>query len=141
MDDVRALLEALDGKPFLKGHLRGLLHILIGRRITKADGTVVSAGLTWRQLATELKAAKFDKDLVAELGADPDTIAPRDREKMWYLAIGLAKVDSLEAIEQADRLMTSLKQLGYSIGPSPTTVSAASATASPPTIPMKRNRK
>lgn len=139
MDDVRALLEALNDKPFLQGHLRGLLHILIGRKIAKADGTAVSAGLTWRQLATELKAAKFDKDLVAELGADPDALAPRDREKMWYLAIGLAKVDSLDAIEQADRLMPSLKQLGYSIGPSPTTVTANPNM--PATIPMKKKRK
>jgi hypothetical protein len=140
MDDVRALLEALDDKPFMTGHLRGLLHILIGRRVTKADGTVVSTGLTWRQLATELKAAKFNKDLAKELVADPDALAPRDREKMWYLAIGLAKVDSLEAIEQADRLMPSLKQLGYSVGPSPTTVTA-SASASPATVPMKKKRK
>lgn len=139
MDEVRALLEALDEKPFLKGHLRGLLHILIGRKITKADGTVVSGGLTWRQLATELKAAKFDKDLVAELGADPDAIAPRDREKMWYLAIGLARVDSVEAIEQAEQLLPSLKQLGYTIGPSPTI--GSSVPASPPAAPAKKKRK
>lgn len=139
MDDVRTLLEALDDKPFLQGHLRGLLHILIGRRITKADGTVVSSGLTWRQLATLLKASKFDKDLVAELGADPDALAPRDREKMWYLAIALARVDSLDAIEQADRLMPSLKQLGFSVGPSPTV--GTSMPASPPTAPLKKKRK
>jgi hypothetical protein len=140
MDDVRALLEALVEKPFVRGRLRGLFHILIGRTITTADGTVISAGLTWRQLASVLKAAKFAKDLVAELGADPDALAPRDREKMWYLAVGLARVDSLDAFEQAEQLIAPLKQLGYSVGPSPTTVTA-SASASPATIPMKKKRK
>ncbi|QEL19514.1 hypothetical protein [Limnoglobus roseus] len=131
MDEIRILLELIDDNHLAKNHLPGVFHILIGRRISKADGTVISTGLTWRQLAGVLKVAKFDKKLVNELGTDPDDLAPRDREKMWYLAIGLARVDSVNAIQQADQLVPLLKQHGYIIGPSPTTVNAASATAPP----------
>lgn len=127
MDDVRVLLETIAEKGLAAGRLRGVFNLLIGRRVAKADGTAVSAGLTWRQLASVLKVAKFDKELVRELDADPDVLAPRDREKMWYVAIGLARVDSLEAISQADQLVPLLKPLGYVVGQSPTTISSASA--------------
>ena len=129
MDDIRGVLELIDAQKLAKGRLSGVLHIMIGRSICKADGTVISTGLTWRQLAGILKAAKFDKDLVKDLGVDPDQLAPRDREKMWYLAIGLAHVDSIEASTQADQLVSLLKPHGYVIGGSPTNVSSASATA------------
>src|SRR5437868_15401425 len=97
MDGVRNLLGIVRDHNLAKGRLRGIFHVLIGRQIAVADGTTISAGLTWRQLAAELKAARFDKDLVAELGADPETLSPRDRERFWYAAIGLAQVDSVEA--------------------------------------------
>lgn len=135
MDEIRGLLERIDENKLAKGRLAGVFHVLIGRRVSKADGTVISTGLTWRQLASVLKAAKFDKDLVQELGVDPDTLAPRDREKMWYLAIGLARVDSIGAIAQADQLVPLLKTLGYVVGPSPTSVSA-----SQPSAPKKKKK-
>lgn len=126
MDDVRVLLETIAEKGLAAGRLRGIFNLLIGRRVAKDDGTVISSGLTWRQLAGVLKLAKFDKELVRELDADPDALAPRDREKMWYVAIGLARVDSLEAIAQADQLVPLLKPLGYVVGQSPTTISSTS---------------
>ncbi len=134
MDEIRILLELIENNHFAQNRLPGVFHALIGRRISKTDGTVLSTGLTWRQLAGVLKIAKFDKKLVAELGADPDELAPRDREKMWYLAISLARVDSVTAITQADQLIPLLKPLGYIVGPSPTSVSAAS----PPTPRKKK---
>ncbi len=130
MDEVQAFLEAVSSKGLATGRIRGLLHILIGRRISKSDGTVISTGLTWRQLAALLKQAKFNKDHVHELGADPDALAPRDREKMWYVAIGLAKVDSLEAMAQADQLVPLIETLGYTVGPSPSNLSASAQSAS-----------
>ena len=138
MDDVRILLETVEEKKLAAGRLPGLFHVLIGRHITKADGTTISSGLTWRQLASILKVSKFDKDLVEELAVDPDELAPRDREKMWYLAIGLAKVDSVEAIAQGDKLATLLKPLGYIVGPSPTVITAPK---SPPPSPAKPKKK
>ena len=125
MDDVRTLLELIGQEQLASGRLAGVFHIFIGRRIAKADGTAISNGITWRQLANALKAAKFDREIVRELGVDPDELAPRDREKMWYLAVGLAKVDSVAAIAQADKLALLLKSHGYIVGPSPTLVTAA----------------
>lgn len=136
MDEIRGLLELIDENKLANGRLAGVFHVMIGRRVSKADGTVVSTGLTWRQLANVLKAAKFDKELVEELGADPDALAPRDREKMWYLAIGLAKVDSIAAIAQADQLVPLLKPLGYVVGPSPTATAATQ-----PGPPPKKKKK
>ena len=49
------------------------------------------------QLATALEAVKFDKSLVKELGADPEALSVRDREKFWYAAIALSGVGSAEA--------------------------------------------
>ncbi len=48
MDGIRELLEAARGHGLVTGHFRGLLHIVIGRKITRANGTVLSTGLTWR---------------------------------------------------------------------------------------------
>lgn len=119
MEGTLRLLEVARDKKLTAGSLRGLFHIAIGRTVLAADGTVVSAGVTWRELATLLKDAKYDKELVREFGADPDALAPKDREKMWYQAISLAKVDSAEARMQADKLAAALKPLGLFVSPSP----------------------
>jgi hypothetical protein len=102
------------------GHFRAILHVAIGRKITRPDGSMLCAGVTWRQLAAELKHLRFDVDLVAELGTDAETLAARDRERFWYSAIALAKVDSADAVAEADRLAPRLKTLGFIIGPAPT---------------------
>jgi hypothetical protein len=120
MDGIRELLEAIRDRGLAPGHLRAILHIAIGRTITRADGTPVSLGLTWRELAGLLKQLRYDKDLVREIGADPDTLSPRDRERFWYAAIAATRVDSREAVAEADRFAARLEELGYVIGPSPT---------------------
>ena len=94
------------------GHLRGVFHIAIGRTVSRPDGTVLSTGLTWRELAGLFKVLRFDKELVRELGADPDALAPRDRQRFWYSAIALARVDSPEAFAEAEALIKRLKDLG-----------------------------
>lgn len=118
MQGTLRLLEVVRDQKLAAGSLRGLFHIAIGRTVTAADGAV-AAGVTWRELAALLKDAKYDKELVRELGADPDVLAPKDREKMWYHAIGLAKVDSAEARAQADKLAAALKAHGFAVGPAP----------------------
>ncbi len=119
MEGTLRLLEVVRDRKLASGALRGLFHIAIGRTVTAPNSSVVSGGVTWRELATLLKDAKYDKELVRELGADPDGLAPKDREKMWYHAIGLAKVDSADARTQADKLAAALKPLGFLIGPAP----------------------
>lgn len=119
MQGTLRLLELVRDKKLAAGSLRGLFHIAIGRTVTTSDGAMASAGVTWRELAALLKDAKYDRELVRELGADPDALAPKDREKMWYQAIALAKVDSAEARAQADRLAAALKPHGFIVAPAP----------------------
>jgi hypothetical protein len=119
MDGTRELLEAIRDNGLAAGRFRGVLHIAIGRKVTRPDGTVVSTGVTWRELAALLKLLRFDKELVRELGADPEALAPRDRQRFWYSAIALGKVDSPEAVAEAERLVGPLKDLGFVVGPLP----------------------
>jgi hypothetical protein len=135
MEGTLRLLEVVRDKKLATGALRGLFHIAIGRVVTAADGSVISEGVTWRTLATLLKDAKYDKELVKELGADPDVLAPKDREKMWYHAIGLAKVDSAEARTQADKLAAALRPLGFVVGAAPGGPSKL-ANLGPPPFPV-----
>jgi hypothetical protein len=119
MDGIRDLLEAARTNGLVTGRFRGLLHIAIGRTVTKPDGTRLSGGLTWRQVAALLKALRFDPELGRELGADPEKLSPRDRERYWYSVIALAQVDSADAVAQAEKLITPLKDLGYVVAPGP----------------------
>jgi hypothetical protein len=119
MDRLREFLEAVRKHGTATGHFRGFLHLLIGRRISLADGTVVSRGLTWRELAALLKKLRWDREAVRELGLDPASLPPRDREKFWYVAISRAGVVSPEASASADELVEPLAALGYAVGPSP----------------------
>jgi hypothetical protein len=119
MDGIRDLLEAARTNGLVAGRFRGLLHIAIGRTITKPDGTKLSAGLTWREIATLLKTLRFDTELGREVGADPETLSPRDRERYWYAVIALAHVDSADAVAEAEKLVAPLKDLGYVIAPPP----------------------
>ncbi len=134
MDGIRELLEAARDRGLPTGNFRGLLHIAIGRTVTRPDGSVISKGLTWRELAALLKQLSFDRELVRQFGADPDTLAPRDRERFWYAAIAAARVDSREAVAEADRLVAPLRGLGYHIGPAPSALGGR-APAAPPSLP------
>ena len=116
MDGLREFLEAVKRNGSAKGNLRGLLHILIGRRIAQADGTVISGGLTWRELAALLKKVHWNTDCVRELGLDPDKLAPRDRQRFWYSAIAQAGVGSEKATKAGDKMAEALRKLGYIVG-------------------------
>jgi hypothetical protein len=115
MDALREFLEELRRQEASRRHFLGLLHILIGRRISKADGTLISSGMTWRELAALLKRLRWDKDMVAHLGINPADLPPRDRERFWYAAIARAGIDSQRAKEDADRLAELLRKKGYVI--------------------------
>jgi hypothetical protein len=119
MDRLREFLDAVRQHGLGGGNFLGLLHILIGRRLARADGTEVSAGLTWREAAALLKRARWDRDAVREVGLEPARLPPRDRQRYWYTAISLARVDSPEARAAADALSGPLAQAGYVVGPAP----------------------
>jgi hypothetical protein len=119
MDRLRELLEAIRKGGAAPGNLRGLLHVLVGRRVTLPDGSVVSQGLTWRELAALLKRLRWDREAVRELGLDPAALPPRDRERFWFTAIAQAGLDTPAAAQAGDQLVEPLKQLGYVVGPAP----------------------
>ncbi|MBP3956430.1 hypothetical protein J8F10_14195 [Gemmata sp. G18] len=120
MDGIRELLEAARAAGLTTGRFRGLLHIAIGRTISKPDGTKLSTGVTWRALASLLKTLRYDPELGREAGADPDTLSPRDRERYWYAVIALARVDGPEARAEAEKLVAPLKDAGFVVTPSTT---------------------
>lgn len=119
MDSLRQFLRTLEEHGLLGGRFRGLLHILIGRRIAAADGTVVSSGMTWRALAELLRTVRWDREAVRELGLDPADLPPRDRYRYWYLAITQAEVDGPLARSLAAELVVAAQAVGYEIGPAP----------------------
>lgn len=119
MHGTLKFLERVRDLRLVAGRLRGVFHIAIGRRVTDADGNVVCSGVTWRELAGLLKDAKYDRELVRELGADPDEVSPKDREKLWYAAVMRAKVDGPEARAQADAVAAALLSHGWVVGPPP----------------------
>ena len=143
MDGIRELLAIARDHGLVPGHFRGLLHIAIGRKVARNDGSVISAGLTWREVAALLKLLRFDRELVREWGADPDALAPRDRERFWYSAIALAKVDSAQAVTEAERLIGPLKDLGFIVGAAPTShvPPPPAREPTPPTPPAESHTK
>ena len=103
----------------MRGHFRALLHVVIGRRISRSDGPVLSAGVTWRQLSELLRIIRWDKELVRELGLDPDDLPPRDRQRYWYAAIVAARVDAPDARTLGDAYARLVSPIGFVIGPAP----------------------
>lgn len=131
MDSIRELLEEARTAGLAVGRFRGLLHIAIGRTISSPDGTRVSSGITWRELANLLKALRYDPELGREVGADPDTLSPRDRERYWYAVIALARVDGPEARAEAEQLVAPLKAAGFVVAPAPGVPAPAAPKAKP----------
>jgi hypothetical protein len=120
MDRLREFLDKLREQGLANGHFLGLLHILIGRRISLADGTLVSSGQTWREVAALLKRVRWDREAVVELGIDPESLPPRDRQLYWFKAVVQAKVDSPAAIAAADKLAQAIREEGtYLVGATP----------------------
>jgi hypothetical protein len=118
MDRLREFLKLVADQGVAAGNFLGLLHILIGRRITLTDGTDISGGLTWRELAILLKKVRWDPHQVAELGLDASIFPPRDRERYWYTAIAQAQISSPLAVASGDRLRDLLLPIGYIVSPS-----------------------
>jgi hypothetical protein len=119
MDRLRQFLVDVNQRELARGQLLGLLNVLIGRRVALADGTLVSAGLSYRELAAQLKRVRWPREAVAELGIDPASLAPRDRERYWYQAIVQARVDTPQATAAGDTMADALRSAGYDIGPAP----------------------
>jgi hypothetical protein len=115
MQAVQTWLEHIKDHAVWHGRFRGLLHILIGRKLIGLRGEVISSGITWRQLAEILRVIRWEKDAVKELGIEPSTLPPRDRVRFWYLAIQAAHVELPEAREQAESLRKDLLILGYQV--------------------------
>ncbi|MBY0527046.1 MAG: hypothetical protein K2R98_26870 [Gemmataceae bacterium] len=114
-------LQELKQSDSAAGNFIGVLNVLIGRRIQKPDGTVISTGVTWRELSHLLKKVRWDREAVRELGMNPASLPPRDRQRYWYVAISNAHVDSEQATLAGDRLAEALQQTGYNISASPQT--------------------
>jgi hypothetical protein len=119
MDRLREFLETVRKQGVAQGNFLGLLHILIGRRIALPDDTLVSGGMTWRELAAVLKKVRWDREAVRELGQDPADLPPRDRQRYWYTAIAHSGVNSAAATAAGDLLVEPLGKLGYVVGPAP----------------------
>jgi hypothetical protein len=119
MDGLETLVEVLKRQSLVVGHFRGLLHVIIGRKITRTDGSIVSTGLTWRMAADLLRRMRWPPESVRELGIDPESLPPRDRQRFWFGAIAQAQVDSPESIEAGDALAAKLEPLGYIVGAPP----------------------
>jgi hypothetical protein len=119
MDQLRDMLATIEARGLARDNVVGLLHTLIGRRISRRDGQLVSGGLTWREVAALLKRVRWDRGAVAELGLDPAALPPRDRERFWYFAITRAGVDSASAVAAGDRLAAELRTHGYIVSPAP----------------------
>jgi hypothetical protein len=119
MEGLREFLERVRQAHLVRGHFRALMHIAIGRRIARADGTVLSAGATWRQLSEILRLMRWDKELVREVGLNPNDLPPRDRQRYWYAAIIAARVDAADARALGDAYAKLVAPLGFAIGRAP----------------------
>jgi hypothetical protein len=119
MEQLHELLSDIRASDAARGNFLGLLHVLIGRRITRTDGTSVSTGLSWREAAALLKRVRWERESIKEIGLNPADLPPRDRERFWYTAIARAGVDSAGAVAAGDRLAAALRGLGFEAGPAP----------------------
>jgi hypothetical protein len=119
MEGLREFLEKVRQANLVRGHLRALLHVAIGRRISRADNTVLSNGVTWRQLSELLRLIRWDKELVREVGLKPEDLPPRDRQRYWYAAIVAARVDAPDARTAGDAYAKLVAPLGFKVGPAP----------------------
>ena len=115
MDRLRELLVELKNDKHAQGNFLGLLNILIGSKIEAANGDLVSAGVTWRGLAEQLKKVRWSKQSANELGLELASFAPRDRQRFWYQVIAHAQVDSAKAREAGAQMMEQLRKLGYQV--------------------------
>jgi hypothetical protein len=119
MDALTELFELLQARALTHGVFLGFLNVMISRRLTSPKGVPVSAGLSFRELATWLRKVRWEPDAVKELGLEPDSLPVRDRQRYWFSAICQAQVGSDTAREAGDEFAAKLAALGYTIGPAP----------------------
>jgi hypothetical protein len=119
MEGLREFLEKVRQNHLARGHFRAVLHVAIGRKISLTDGTVLSTGVTWRQLSELLRLMRWDKEMVRELGLNPDDLPPRDRQRYWYAAIVAARVDAPDARDLGDAFARLVAPLGFIVGAAP----------------------
>lgn len=119
MDVLRDFLADLKRQGYAQGNFLGMLNVLIGRQITRVDGTILSNGVTWRVLADLLKKVRWDREAVRELGLDPAALPPRDRQRYWYQVIAHARVDAEPARAAGDRFAEALRSAGYHVSSGP----------------------
>jgi hypothetical protein len=134
MDALPLLFESLKKKGLAKGHFLGFLNVLIGRRVTQADGTLVSAGMAWRELANWLKKVRWDREAVRELGQEPASLPPRDRQRFWFTAIARCALDSEAAGRAGDRFADVLRAHGYQVGPPAKSLGPTNSASAPPSV-------
>jgi len=115
MDALAELFEKIRDGELSKGLFLGLLHVLIGRTVTSPTGSVLSKGMTFREVATWLKKLRWDPADVKDLGLDPDSLPIRDRQRYWFAAICQAQVGSPEAIKAGEKFIAKLKAAGYDV--------------------------
>ena len=116
MDPLRDFLESVRRHHVAQGNLRGLLHILIGRRSRRKMGRPCRRA-TWRELAAVLKKVRWDRQAAAELGIDLATLPPRDRGDSGTLSSAVPP--SIHPKRAGGRRLIASKKLGYEIGPAP----------------------
>jgi hypothetical protein len=115
MTPLHELLERLRDQNLALGRFRGLLYVLVGRRLLHGE-TVLSQGLTWREVAALLKKVRWPTEAVREMGLEPGDLPPRDREKFWYQAINRAGLTDPSARQQGEELLALLADEGYRLG-------------------------
>ena len=119
MEPLREFLNAVRHRGAAHGNFLGLLHVLIGRRITRADGAVVSGGMTWRELALLFKQQRRDREAVRELNLDPAALPPRDRDAFGMRPSPTREWPARRRRRPATRLAAAVQPLGYVVGPAP----------------------
>jgi hypothetical protein len=117
MGGLEELLTECKKRDLAAGEFLGLVHIAIGRKVTREKGEVVSTGVTWRELSRLLKKLRWPVEAIHELGMKEEDFPPRDRERFWYMVLTRAGVDSEAARASADRLARKLKPAGYVLAP------------------------
>lgn len=117
MDALTEFLDLVRSNRLARGRFRGFLHVLIGRRILNSRGDVVSAGMSFRDVAALLKKLRWEPEEVQELKVDAESLPPRDRQRFWFMAICQAGVDSEAARDEAVDFARAIQVEGYQIVP------------------------
>jgi hypothetical protein len=115
MDALAELFEKIRSEELSKGLFLGLLHVFIGRTVAAPGGTVLSTGMTFREVATWLKKLRWNPEDVRDLGLDPDSLPLRDRQRYWFTAICHAQVGSSAAIKAGEKFAANLRSAGYEV--------------------------